>query len=551
MRLIGKALASLLLIAFFSLGSYTAAFAHASLVKTEPPLGAVLLKSPDKIIFWFTEEIEPKLSTFVLYDAQGSKLKELPFALEDGLTVVMRLEPLAQGTYTVAWKALSTVDGHITKGVYPFAVGTSVAPMPATETVVSAPSVFRVVMRWLGFLAVMALVGGLFLQLFVLRSATLPDFAARFKRVLWTSLFVFIAAGLSDLVIQAGTLSEGSFAQLFTEGILAQLLFQTRYGWGWLARYALALIIAVLFAQQKASTWLLAALGAVVLLSISLSSHSAALGSSVSLAVFADWVHLLAASLWIGGLLQLALLFPALRHFKNEERSRLIAELIPRFYQWAFISAAVLLLTGFHLTYRHIPNLEAALWTTSYGKAFFVKHLLLMVLVTLSAVNLIWVWPRFAKAPMRLLRVETLLAVALVFFAGMLTLVPPAKQAFPMAQALQSRKPLLLTKQADGLTVVLTISSDNVGENEFDLFLANADGQPLHDALLILFRFAFWGEDIGAVSAIAESQHNGHYKARGSFLSIAGRWQIETLIRLKDRPEDVRAVFQVEAKAQR
>lgn len=254
MRAIRKIFTNLLLATFLSLALYSTAFAHASLVKAEPPLGAVLSKSPDKITFFFSEEIEPKFSAFALYDAQGSKLKELPFTLEDGLQVVMRPEPLAQGTYTLAWRVLSAVDGHVTKGVYPFAIGTSLnvkRSFPATETTVSAPSAFRVVMRWLGFLAVMTLVGGLFFQLFILHSVTLPAFAARFKIALWTSLLIFIATGLIDLVIQAMALSEGSFAQLFTEGILAQLLFQTRYGWVWLARYALVLITALLFVWQK------------------------------------------------------------------------------------------------------------------------------------------------------------------------------------------------------------------------------------------------------------------------------------------------------------
>lgn len=549
MRAIRKVFASLLLVAFFCSVSSTTAFAHASLMKAEPPLGATLPRHPNKITFFFSEEIEPKFSAFALYDVQGSKLEELPFALEDDLRVVMRLEPLAQGTYTLAWKVLSAVDGHVTKGVYPFAVGISTTQMPITQTATThLPSAFRVATRWLGFLAVMTLVGGLFFQLLILRSTQIPSLTRYFKIVFWMSWLVFIAAGLGDLMLQTLTISEVSFTELFKEGFLAQLLFQTRYGWVWLARYALVLVIALLFARQKTSTWLLAALGAFTLLSISLSSHSAALESLTYLAVLADWVHLLAASFWIGGLLQLALFFRALRRLEHEERARLMAELVPRFYQWAFISAAVLLLTGFHLTYRHIPNLEAALWTTSYGKAFMAKHLLLVALVALAAVNLLWVWPRFVKAPMRLLRLEALFGVAIVFFASMLTLVPPAKQALQTAQAPhQSHSPLLLTKQANGLTVVLTISSDKVGENEFDVFLADSEGRPLHDALRVMLQFAFLGEDIGTASAIAEPQHDGHYKTRGNFLSIAGRWQIEVIIRLKDRLEDVGAVFQIEA----
>lgn len=78
----------------------------------------MLSLSPEKVIFVFSEEIEPKFSAFMLYDAQGQLLHELAFTpAEGGLRVVIPLEQLSDGVYTVAWKVLSAIDGHITTGV--------------------------------------------------------------------------------------------------------------------------------------------------------------------------------------------------------------------------------------------------------------------------------------------------------------------------------------------------------------------------------------------------------------------------------------------------
>jgi methionine-rich copper-binding protein CopC len=121
--------------------------AHAYLLSADPPPGASLLESPQTVQFSFSEEIDPRWSTFALYDAQGQLLRELNFITkEDGLDVAISLEPLPQGVYTIAWKVLSAIDGHITKGVYSFGVGASPSSGDLIET--NAETLLRVLSRW-------------------------------------------------------------------------------------------------------------------------------------------------------------------------------------------------------------------------------------------------------------------------------------------------------------------------------------------------------------------------------------------------------------------
>src|SRR5262249_22352186 len=102
-----------------------------------------------------------------------------------------------------------------------------------------------------------------------------------------------------------------------------------------------------------------------------LSGHSAAdIGDSWK-SELADWVHLSAACLWLGGLIQLALvmwpLAPELRRTAVLRYSRLAPILIP-----------VLLPAGVYPSGLPLPQVSA-LWTPGYGHVLLVKIALVSV----------------------------------------------------------------------------------------------------------------------------------------------------------------------------
>jgi len=468
--------------------------------------------------------------------------------------VIVRTSALTVGTYTVAWKALSAVDGHVSKGSFAFGVGMPAGESNVAETFgVAPPSPLRLVIRWLSFLAAMVLMGSLFFRLLIWRTTVIPTGYSR--SVFWVSVLLFTAGSVSDFVLYAVGVGEAPFWQVATQGTLIQLLLGTRYGWLWLIRFALVWLIAALFVWKPLGTPLLATLAALVLLSLALAGHSAAVQSLPLFAVLADWVHLLAASVWVGGLIQWVGWWPALRRLEDAQRTLLLAELAPRFYSWAFFSAAVLLLTGFHLTSRHIPNLETV-WSTTYGQAFMVKHLLLLALVGLAAINLLWIGPSFTKTPQegrlslwkgfrRLMSLEALLAAGIVFFAGTLTLVPPPAASQEPRSASSHVQPLELAQQVGDIMIHLTMSSDRVGENEFDVFVMHATGEPVTDAERVELEFAFLERDLGISRAVAPSRGDGHYVIRGNFLSLVGRWGITVRVRPLDQQSDLTAAFEV------
>lgn len=107
---------------FISLSMYGGtAFAHAKLVKSDPPNRATLNVAPKQIQLWFNEEIEGNFATISLQDADGNTITDAsPEAVPDDLkSVVLPLTEITPGRYTVNFRIMST-DGHVVESNYNF-----------------------------------------------------------------------------------------------------------------------------------------------------------------------------------------------------------------------------------------------------------------------------------------------------------------------------------------------------------------------------------------------------------------------------------------------
>jgi methionine-rich copper-binding protein CopC len=100
-----------------------AAQAHAHLDHAQPAADSTVKTPPKDVTLWFTEAVEPKFSSVDVRDAKGSSVNDGAAQAVAGNTAELRvmLKPLAAGTYTVEWRALS-VDTHRTHGTFSFTV---------------------------------------------------------------------------------------------------------------------------------------------------------------------------------------------------------------------------------------------------------------------------------------------------------------------------------------------------------------------------------------------------------------------------------------------
>lgn len=254
------------------------------------------------------------------------------------------------------------------------------------------------------------------------------DAAEFFCRWMWGLFALLLAAGAVEVSLYAVQAS----GEPLSLALLWQALSETRVGDAWLARIGLG-TLAVAAATWAAGApgrlpfwWLSAALGGAMLATLTRLSHAASEGGI--LPFLADWTHVVAASLWMGGLLGfvLALLWPV-RRVPAEMRPKLRRRAVRRFSRAATLAVACLVATGLYAALLHVPSIQALL-TTPYGLALILKLGLFASLLALGAANFFL----GGRGPSgRLVAAELVLALCIFAATGMLTSLPPADAAIP------------------------------------------------------------------------------------------------------------------------
>jgi putative copper export protein len=130
-----------------------------------------------------------------------------------------------------------------------------------------------------------------------------------------------------------------------------------------------ALVAALLFlawlCDRAVLLWPAFLLGLAFTSGLSLSGHSAADAGSSWKSGLADWAHISAACLWVGGLVQLGLVVWPL--MPDARRTAFLG-----FSRLATVCIAVILLAGVYLSIVRLPQLSD-LWSTGYGQVLLVK----------------------------------------------------------------------------------------------------------------------------------------------------------------------------------
>jgi copper transport protein len=571
------------------------AFAHAYLERSSPAGNTIVETAPGRIQIWFTERPELRFSDVTVYTAEGEQVQHGPLTTpaDNPRSLVFDLEATPNGTYTVAWKALSADDGHVSAGAFAYAVGLDQPPptaasifVPAGQTTeIDRPNVLAVLARWVGYAGAALVGGGPFFLAFVLwpairrrdggrqetdartQPADLGSTAARRLTLLaFTGVVLVVVGTLGGLFGQAVAISGDDSAALRTN--LVDLL-TTRGGllfWSRLLAVAgitLALRrLAVRGWNEAPRDWavLLVVLASGGLLaSQALGAHAAATPIWTSFTIALDWLHLAAMAVWLGGLALIAMVVPAVVAARPEhERPQLLGSIVSRFSSVAVWCVGLLVLTGLYQSWVHVGQTDG-LWRTSYGVTLLVKLGLVGPLLVLAAVNLFTVRPGLAvaaAAPARraakrvtglarrlrlAVRGEVLLAAGVLLATGVLTNLPPAREALVQMGRTQTR-----SVETSGLKMTLTIDPAVAGLNTYDVALADDGGKPLDDAERVALRFRHTQHEMGEIEAVLQPRGDGHYTAQGSYLSMAGLWEVDVRVRPPGR-EDATVTVEVPA----
>src|ERR1700758_2558210 len=114
MRLIAGLLTLLSILGFAS-----GAFAHASLISTEPGDGSVLSQAPKTVRLRFNESVTP--ASIKLIDGTGKTREDVSVAAQDNVVEIGLPDDL-RGTLLVSYRVVSA-DGHPVGGSLVFSIG--------------------------------------------------------------------------------------------------------------------------------------------------------------------------------------------------------------------------------------------------------------------------------------------------------------------------------------------------------------------------------------------------------------------------------------------
>jgi copper transport protein len=409
----------LLLVALAVLAFPAAASAHATLQSTTPKFGHEVQQSPRSIRLHFDQQVTVLPGSIKVLDGAGKNFA-LP-AHAQGRSVVAGVEHLKLGAYTVRWRAISA-DSHVVSGVWTFGLR---VPAPAVANAYGAgdPTTSEHLVRWLWFVGLALAIGAVGFRLICLRGQNVP-LALERKLVVAAGIGVVVAlqAGIAAFSLRAEDALQLPLGD-FLYGDLSPMA-ATRFGHAFVVMtLGFALVLALLYLS-----WLLDrtdllvpafALSLIFVGGLSWSGHDAVDAGSSWKTAIADWVHIGAASLWIGGLATMAGLLwfgaPQLRRaaFRN-------------FSQMATVLIALVLAAGTYLSIVRLPHVHD-LWTEGYGRVLLVKIGLVCFALLWGAFHKFVVLPALDRADTgfltrigRSLVGESLVGVAVLLVAAVL-----------------------------------------------------------------------------------------------------------------------------------
>jgi copper transport protein len=476
-RALRRGLVCAALAAVFGLLFASPAAAHAELIATNPVHGAQLADAPDAIEMTFTESVNLLEGGIRLLDSAGVTVST-PRPVVDGKTVAWSMPAdLADGSYTVTWKLVSS-DGHPIAGAFSFGVGVTAAnTLGITPGVTSAAPESPgapwpvVAARLAGYLAFALLAG---VVAFVLWCSAGTRTGPPLERLVRIGIVGGLLATLAGLLVQ-GPYSAGLPMSQLLDPLLLRETVATPFGTAMVRRLALYAIVGVLVWRlsglvARPHRWLVPAGVIGIAVTISSTGHGNGSGRLVDLGVVA--LHALTAGIWVGGLIVLVALG------RTVERREWL-----RFGGLALACVLALVATGALNSLREVTSVQQ-LWQTRYGVVLLVK--LALVAATLAAAGVSRRRLQQERTPGRSVRLEGGLTVGVLVVTALLSMTsPPPQGTAPSrllaagAEAATGANDAVEMSLGDRGKAVLAVLPATTAGSELRLVLTDDRGQPL------------------------------------------------------------------------
>jgi copper transport protein len=602
-------IAATLIVCAALLSAAPAAFAHAQLLGTSPASGATLATQPKLVVFKFGENVGGTLGAVRVYNAAGNEVDNAsvshPAGNAHSIAVGLRAQ-LSDGTYTATYRVISA-DTHIVYGGLVFNIGHASAASKVTVAgLIKRNESGRVtkiafgVARAFDYVSIALMLGALAFVLVAwtpaLRALAEADseqwrdasrmFARRVQRLLYIAIALGAIVSVLGFVLQGASAAGVSLWTSLKGSVLNDTL-SARFGAVWAARALDWLVLAALLlgAQARgrglaptlrlredtgtrkrdaAATTrhetqaltpgppraILAALtlgAAYLALTPALAGH-ASIEHPTWLFFPSDVLHVLAASVWVGGIACLLLALPAAtRRLEGSDRTRLLLATLARFSPLALAAVVTIAITGVVQALIDVRTVHG-LFHTTYGALVIVKVALLLVLIALGWVNRERVLPalrRLVEArstpgaagvlARRTMRGE--LALMLCVFgvtAALISYTPPIDA---------DAGPFSINTTLGPAELEMTLEPAEVGLNTAHIYLIDArSGTQFTQTKELTVTAKLPAKGIGPIALKTIPAGPGHYILNSAVLSPAGDWQLEVTDRISEFEQHSRTI---------
>jgi copper transport protein len=592
-------LATGLLVGLLAAGS-PQVLAHALLVRSVPEANSQLSQPPPNIELWFSEPLEARFSGARLLDTRGEEIPTGAPTLDpsDPTHLTVPLGQLPPGIYTIAWQTLSQVDGHEWFGSFPFTVLNPDGSGPAGGAVAregvprsDLPTPAEVLARWLALMGGLVLFGSALFRRLVVTGIVqdgetpLQAFAGKLViSAIWPAVMAIILGSWLQVAIQAG--------QLGNLSLLPELLQGTRTGVLLLARQVVALaglfavlglpqprpwqgrerrlffavlgytvvlsillglatvqgqrllivvsiaVAALSIALSGRKSWeIIPGLGALVLFSFSINAHAGAVPGSIW-ATLSDYLHLLAAAAWTGGLVLLPGLVWHVRRSKVAADRAQLVWLLRRYSYLAQVAVFILAITGLINGLVEVPDFSS-LFDTAYGRVLLLKLALIVIALEIALFNnrLVHRRPEILKRKPGLERfnrqvaLESILGLAIMVSVAVLVQTPAPRSLAGPSQAFQPILAFNALARADDLYVHVQTTPNQVGNNRFWVHLYHPDNSPIGEVQLVRLFFNYREQELGRATVDLAPLGRDTFGVEGAYLNQAGQWDLAVYVR--------------------
>jgi copper resistance protein D len=293
--------------------------------------------------------------------------------------------------------------------------------------------------RFVQFAAAMVVFGGSAFRFYAFDAeAASGDFLEAFEewlRRLTLAAAVLVLLSALVLLLCQSALMAGSPAAGFDPATIGAVLLETRFGqiWSWHLLVALILVLAF-FGPASWRHTAIPVLSLLFLASLAWIGH-AVMGEGIARIVHElnQMVHLLAAGLWLGGLVPLGWWLRRASTKQDDPGITLTRHVIRHFSRMGYVAVGAIALSGAINSLLLVGSLSAFVGTP-YGRLLGLKIVLFLAMAGIALVNRLYIAPRVFSDPAALGALWRTVGLELGLGLGILAVVsvlgtwPPAIQ---------------------------------------------------------------------------------------------------------------------------